>query len=113
MNWNCHRYVYALALTGCFAWATAAEPPADQASAGSIAVALYQGGGAAGKGVPHVRRNGRGDQLIMLSVEVPRTLTKEQRELLEKLGATLGTDAKPQEKSFVDSLKDLFGGTAG
>jgi len=66
-----------------------------------------------GKGVPHVRRNGRGDQLVMLSVEVPRTLTKEQRELLEKLGATLGADAKPQEKSFVDSLKDLFGGSAG
>ena len=34
-------------------------------------------------------------------------------ELLEKLGATLGAEAKPQEKSFVDSLKDLFGGTAG
>ena len=66
-----------------------------------------------GKGVPHVRRNGRGDQLVILSVEVPRTLTKEQRELLEKLSATLGSEVHPQEKSFLDSLKDLFGGTAG
>jgi molecular chaperone DnaJ len=65
-----------------------------------------------GKGVPHVRRNGRGDQLVILSVEVPRTLTKEQRELFEQLAATLGTEAKPQEKGFLDSLKDLLGGTA-
>jgi len=66
-----------------------------------------------GKGVPHVRRTGRGDQLVMLSVEVPRTLSKDQRELFEKLAATLGNEARPQEKSFLDSLKDLFGGTAG
>jgi molecular chaperone DnaJ len=66
-----------------------------------------------GKGVPHIRRTGRGDQLVMLSVEVPRTLSKDQRELFEKLAATLGSEARPQEKSFLDSLKDLFGGTAG
>jgi len=66
-----------------------------------------------GKGVPHVRRTGRGDQLVMLSVEVPRALSKDQRELFEKLAATLGSEARPQEKSFLDSLKDLFGGTAG
>ena len=65
-----------------------------------------------GKGVPHVRRNGRGDQLVILSVEVPRSLTKEQRQLFEQLAATLGTEAKPQEKGFLDSLKDLLGGTA-
>jgi molecular chaperone DnaJ len=66
-----------------------------------------------GKGVPHVRRTGRGDQLVILSVEVPRTVSKEQRELFEKLAATLGSEARPQEKSFLDSLKDMFGGTAG
>jgi molecular chaperone DnaJ len=59
-----------------------------------------------------VRRNGRGDQLVILSVEVPRTLTKEQRELFEQLAGTMGSEAQPQEKSFLDSLKDLFGGTA-
>jgi molecular chaperone DnaJ len=65
-----------------------------------------------GKGVPHVRRTGRGDQLVVLSVEVPRTLTKDQRELFEKLGGTLSSDARPQEKGFLDSLKELFGGSA-
>jgi molecular chaperone DnaJ len=35
------------------------------------------------KGVPHLRRNGRGDQLVIVNVAVPTKLTKEQRELLK------------------------------
>lgn len=65
-----------------------------------------------GKGVPHLRRNGRGDQLIILSVEIPRSLEPEQRELFEKLADTMGTEALPQEMSLIDRLKDLFGGLA-
>jgi len=63
-----------------------------------------------GKGVPRLRRNGRGDQLVILSVEIPRSLTSEQRKLFEDLAATMGTEALPQEMSLVDKLKDLFGG---
>ena len=63
-----------------------------------------------GKGVPHLRRNGRGDQLVILSVEVPRSLTSEQRELFEKLAETMGTEALPQEMSLIDRLKELIGG---
>jgi len=63
-----------------------------------------------GKGVPRLRRNGRGDQLVILSVEVPRSLTPDQRKLFEDLAATMGTEALPQEMSLVDKLKDLFGG---
>jgi len=65
-----------------------------------------------GKGIPHLNRSGRGDQLVVVSVEVPRRVDNEQRELLEKLAATLGTDVKPQERSFLDNLKDLLGGLA-
>ncbi len=35
-----------------------------------------------GKGVPHVRGNGRGDHYVRLSVAVPRKITRKQRELL-------------------------------
>jgi molecular chaperone DnaJ len=63
-----------------------------------------------GKGVPYLRRNGRGDQLVILSVEVPRSLTSEQRELFEKLADTMGTEALPQEMSLMDRLKELLGG---
>jgi molecular chaperone DnaJ len=63
-----------------------------------------------GKGVPRLRRTGRGDQLVVLSVEVPRSLTAEQRTLFEQLARTMGSEVKPQERSFLDTLKDFFGG---
>lgn len=63
-----------------------------------------------GKGVPHLRRSGRGDQLVIVNVEVPTKLNKEQRELMEKLAETLGTQVKPKEKGFIDWLNDAFGG---
>lgn len=63
-----------------------------------------------GKGVPHLRRNGRGDQLVILSVEIPRSLSSEQREIFEKLAETMGTEALPQEMSLIDRLKELLGG---
>ena len=63
-----------------------------------------------GKGVPHLRRSGRGNQLVIVNVEVPSKLTKEQRELMEKLAETLGTTVQPREKGFIDWLNDAFGG---
>ncbi len=63
-----------------------------------------------GKGVPRVRQSGRGDQLVIVNVEIPTRLSKEQRELFEKLAATLGTTPKPQEKGFLDKLNEFFGG---
>lgn len=63
-----------------------------------------------GKGVPNVRGNGRGDQLVIVNVEVPTRLTNEQRELFEKLAKTLGSEVRPQEKSFLDLLKEVLGG---
>ena len=62
------------------------------------------------KGVPHLRRNGRGDQLVIVNVAVPTKLTKEQRELFEKLAESLGTTVKPQEKGFLDWLNEALGG---
>jgi molecular chaperone DnaJ len=63
-----------------------------------------------GKGVPHLRRNGRGDQLVLVNVEIPGRLTKEQRELFEKLAESLGTTVKPKEKGFLDWLNEALGG---
>ena len=63
-----------------------------------------------GKGVPRLRRNGRGDQLVIVSVDIPRSLTDEQRSLLEQLAETLGTEVHPHERGFLDTLKDFLGG---
>ena len=63
-----------------------------------------------GKGVPYLRRNGRGDQLVIVNIDVPTKLSREQRELFEKLAATLGTAVKPKEKGFLDWLNEALGG---
>ena len=63
-----------------------------------------------GKGVPYVRRNGRGDQLVIVNVAIPEKLNKEQRELFEQLADSLGTTVKPQEKGFLDWLNETLGG---
>jgi molecular chaperone DnaJ len=62
-----------------------------------------------GKGIPHLRRQGRGDQLVVVQVAIPTNLTAEQRRLLQELAKTLGKEVIPQsEKGFIDKLKDLF-----
>ena len=63
-----------------------------------------------GKGSPSVHSNSRGDQLVIINVEVPAHLTLDQRKLFEQLAATLGTEVRPQEKSFLDLLKEVLGG---
>ena len=62
------------------------------------------------RGVPYVRKSGRGDELVIVNVDIPSKLTKEQKELFEKLSATLGTAVKPKEKGFIDWLNDALGG---
>jgi molecular chaperone DnaJ len=63
-----------------------------------------------GKGIPRLNRNSRGDQLVILSVEIPRTLDSEQREIMERLAESLGTEVRPREHGFFDTLKNIFGG---
>lgn len=63
-----------------------------------------------GKGVPHLQSNGRGDQLVVISIDIPKSLTSEQRELFEQLSETLGSEVIPQDRRFFDDLKDLISG---
>jgi molecular chaperone DnaJ len=42
-----------------------------------------------GRGMPALRRRRAGDQIVVVNVVVPRNLTDEQRDLLERLSATL------------------------
>lgn len=60
-----------------------------------------------GKGVPHLRRNGRGDELVTLFVVTPDKLTRQQRHLMEELASSLGSaDMPPAEhKGWLDRLR--------
>jgi molecular chaperone DnaJ len=62
------------------------------------------------RGVPRLRRNGRGDQKIIINVDIPKKLSDEQRGILENLAETLDTEIKPQERGFADWINDIFGG---
>lgn len=59
-----------------------------------------------GKGMPHVSGSGRGDLHVHLAVEVPRKLTKRQKELLTELSESLGDAKRP---GVLDRLKDWLG----
>ncbi|MCL2706737.1 MAG: molecular chaperone DnaJ [Dehalococcoidia bacterium] len=47
-----------------------------------------------GKGIPHFRRSGKGDQLVCLTVVTPSKLTKEQRSLFEELAVSFEAKKK-------------------
>ncbi len=65
------------------------------------------------RGVPHVQRNGRGDQFIVITVAIPTSLTSEQKKLFKELSKSLDSTGASniggQKKSFLDTLSDFFG----
>ncbi|MEM9601665.1 MAG: molecular chaperone DnaJ [Pseudomonadota bacterium] len=62
-----------------------------------------------GKGVKPVRGGAVGDLMCEMRVETPVNLNAEQRELLEKLGESLGGDRhSPEHSSWIDSVKSFF-----
>jgi molecular chaperone DnaJ len=64
------------------------------------------------KGIPRLQRNGRGDELVIISVEIPRSLNSEQRKLFNELAETMGNEVKPQERGFLDGIREFLGGRA-
>ena len=61
------------------------------------------------KGVPYLKNNGRGDQLVVVNVEIPKRLNDEQRELFENLAESLGSEVRPRERGFLDWLREAIG----
>ena len=63
-----------------------------------------------GKGIKDINGYGRGDQLIMVNIWTPTTLSKEERTVLEglKQSENFKPDPGKQEKSFFDRMKEFF-----
>ena len=60
------------------------------------------------KGVPALNGRGRGDQYVRVMVEVPKSLTKAQKDKLREFDAALGDKNYQKRKSFAERLKDCF-----
>jgi len=64
-----------------------------------------------GKGLADPHGGGKGDLYYHVRVLTPTKLTREQRKLVEQLGASLKVENKPAERgsSLFDKVKDIFG----
>jgi molecular chaperone DnaJ len=63
-----------------------------------------------GKGIAVFGGVGKGDQLVTVSVEVPKKVSARERELLEQLGQAMSEKSSElsERKRFVDKLRALF-----
>lgn len=63
-----------------------------------------------GHGMPHVRGGRKGDLVVHVKIEVPRSLTKRQEELLHEFDELDRKQAASERKSFFDRVRDFFQG---
>ena len=64
-----------------------------------------------GKGIPHVNSGRRGDLLVSVKLEVPKSADAEQRKLLEELARLYSPaeeDVAEKQKGLFDKIKDVF-----
>ena len=63
-----------------------------------------------GKGLPHLGRGGRGDQLLRVLVEIPTKMTSEQIDVLKKFEELDQKDGKahPMHHGFFERVKRIF-----
>ena len=61
-----------------------------------------------GKGVPRLNGRGRGDQLVSVTIEVPKNLNKAQKESLQNFEKSLSDANYAKRKGFFEKLKEKF-----
>ena len=61
-----------------------------------------------GKGMPSLRGGYYGDQMVRVKIEVPKSLTSEQRQKLEEFALACGDADEPMDKGFFDKAKKFF-----
>lgn len=61
-----------------------------------------------GKGIQRLRYAGKGDQYVKITVEVPKDLSKAQKEKLKEFDSVTDDKNYNKRKSFMDKVKDFF-----
>ena len=62
-----------------------------------------------GKGVPVLNGHGKGDLFVEVRVQTPSKISKRQRELLQELDGMTRVENKPQRRTLLGKVKDIFG----
>ncbi len=61
-----------------------------------------------GKGVPVLNGHGRGDLFVEIRVQTPTKLNRQQRELLQELESSSRVENRPQRRTLLGKVKDIF-----
>ena len=61
-----------------------------------------------GKGIQRLNYSGKGDEYVKITVEVPKDLSKAQKEKLKEFDSVTGDSNYKKRKSFTDKIKDFF-----
>ena len=61
-----------------------------------------------GQGIQYLNGRGRGDQYVRVVVEVPKSMTKAQKDKLREFDAALSDKNYQKRKSFTERLRDCF-----
>ena len=61
-----------------------------------------------GKGIQRLHYSGKGDQYVRISVEVPKDLSKHQKEKLKEFDKVCEDKNYKKRKTFAEKIKDLF-----
>ncbi|MGA8041410.1 MAG: molecular chaperone DnaJ [Terracidiphilus sp.] len=61
-----------------------------------------------GRGVPYLNEKGRGDLVVRVVVQIPKKLTRAQRDLVAQLAETMSVENKPTSPGLLEKMKDLF-----
>jgi len=60
------------------------------------------------KGIPVLNGHGKGDLFVETHIQTPTKLNKRQRELLQELDGTSRIENRPQRRTLLGKVKDIF-----
>jgi molecular chaperone DnaJ len=60
------------------------------------------------RGVPFLNEKGRGDLIVKVVVQIPKKLSRAQREMIAELEKSMKVENKPTSPGLLEKMKDLF-----
>ena len=61
-----------------------------------------------GKGIKRLNSSGKGNQYVKINIEVPKNLSKEQKDILQQFDSKCDEKNYKKRKTFFDKLKNMF-----